>query len=209
MVKWSLINRDRTFQVLFEQSTQNAVKMAQQLKDLIDIWDNVRERVGIISDLEHQGDAITHQIFTRLYRVLIPPFDQEDITLLANSLDDVCDFIHSTADFMLLYGVQSPTEDIKKLADILIQSIVEVERAVSDIFSHIEQSQILKRCVLINHLENLGDAVYRSALANLMKNMPDDFYLIKWREIYKHIETAIDRCEDVANVIEGIAYKYS
>jgi len=209
LIKLSLTHKDRTFQVLFEQSTQNAVKIAQQLKDLINIWDNIRERVGIISDLEHQGDAITHQIFARLNRTLIPPFDQEDIALLAHSLDDVTDFSHSTADAILLYDVERPTNRIKELVDILVQAVVQVERAVSEMFDRVEQNQILKRCVEINHLENTGDGLYRSALAELFVDPPDNAYLIKWREIYKHIETAIDRCEDVANIIEGMAIKYS
>ena len=113
MFKLSLIPREKKFFAFFEQGTQNAVKVAQQLKDMVYIWENVKERVGVITDLEHQGDAITHQIFDQLHRSIITPFDREDIALLAHSLDDVTDFIHAAADAMLLYKVERPTHRAK------------------------------------------------------------------------------------------------
>jgi predicted phosphate transport protein (TIGR00153 family) len=207
--KLSLIPREEKFFVLFEQSAQNAVKIAQQLRDMVFIWENVRERVGVITDLEHQGDAITHQIMAQLHRTFVTPFDREDIALLAHSLDDVTDFIHSAADAMLLYKIERPTGRANEMADIAVQAVVEVERAISEMHDRIERNQLLKRCVEINRLENVGDSVYRAALAELFADSTDIAYLIKWREIYEHMETATDRCEDVANVLEGVAIKYS
>ena len=95
MFKLSLIPREKKFLVLFEQSAQNAVKITQQLRDMVCIWENVKERAEVITDLEHQGDAITHHIFEQLHRSVITPFDREDIALLAHSLDDLADFIHA------------------------------------------------------------------------------------------------------------------
>lgn len=209
MFKLSLIPREKKFFALFEQGSQNAVKIAQQLKDMVYIWENVKERVGIINDLEHQGDAITHQIFEQLHRSLITPFDREDIALLAHSLDDVTDFIHAAADAMLLYKVERPTHRAKELVDIVVQAVGEVERAVSEIHNRIERKQLLKRCVEINRLENMGDSVFRSAMAELFDDSADFAGLIKWREIYKHMESVIDRCEDIANILEGVAIKYA
>ncbi|MEW6034948.1 MAG: DUF47 family protein, partial [Chloroflexota bacterium] len=171
-------------------------------------WENVRERVGIITDLEHEGDAITHQIRAELRRVLVTPFDQEDIALLAHALDDISDFVHSAADAMLLYKVERPTDSARELAGIVVQAAVEVEKAVFEIHGRIDRDQLAKRCVEIHRLENMGDSVYRSAIAGLFAESTDIAYLIKWREIYKHMETAIDRCEGVANVVEGVALKY-
>jgi predicted phosphate transport protein (TIGR00153 family) len=205
----SLIPREKKFFALFEQGSQNAVKIAQQLKDMVYIWENVKERVGVINDLEHQGDAITHQIFEQLHRSLITPFDREDIALLAHSLDDVTDFIHAAADAMLLYKVERPTHRAKELVDIVVQAVAEVERAVSEIHNRIERKQLLKRCVEINRLENMGDSVFRSAMAELFDDSADFAGLIKWREIYKHMESVIDRCEDIANILEGVAIKYA
>ena len=209
MFKLSLIPREKKFFAFFEQGTQNAVKVAQQLKDMVYIWENVKERVGVITDLEHQGDAITHQIFDQLHRSIITPFDREDIALLAHSLDDVTDFIHAAADAMLLYKVERPTHRAKELADIVVQAVVEVERAVSEMHDRIGRKQLLKRCVEINRLENVGDNVYRSAMAELFDDSADIAGLIKWREIYNHMESVIDRCEDIANILEGVAIKYA
>ena len=209
MFRLSLIPREKKFFALFEQGTQNAVKIARQLKDMVYIWENVKERVWVINDLEHQGDAITHQIFEQLHRSVITPFDREDIALLAHSLDDVTDFIHAAADAMLLYKVERPTNRAKELVDVVMQAVAEVESAVSEMHDRIGRKQLLKRCVEINRLENMGDSVYRSAMAELFDDSADFAGLIKWREIYKHMESVIDRCEDIANILEGVAIKYA
>jgi len=209
LFRLSLIPKEKKFFALFEQGTRNAVKIAQQLKDMVSIWENVKERVGVINDLEHQGDAITHQIFDQLHRSIITPFDREDIALLAHSLDDVADFVHAAADAMLLYKVECPTNRAKELADLVVQAVAEVEKAVSEMHDRVGRKQLLKRCVEINRLENLGDIVYRSAMAELFDDSANYATLIKWREIYDHMESVIDRCEDIANILEGVAIKYA
>ena len=207
--KFSLVPKEKKFFALFEQSAQNTVKIAQQLKDMMHVWENVRERMGIITDLEHQGDAITHQVMAQLHRTFITPFDREDIALLAHSLDNVTDFIHAAADAMLLYKVERPTDRAKELADIVVQTVAEVEKAVFEIHDHIAREKLLRHCIEVNRLENMGDDVYRSAMAGLFNESKDVAYLIKWREIYDHMESALDSCEDVANVLEGVALKYA
>ncbi len=209
MFKFSLIPRERKFFVLFEQSAQNAVKVTQQLKDMVYIWENVKERVWVINDLEHQGDAITHQIFEQLHRSVITPFDREDIALLAHSLDDVVDFVHAAADAMLLYKIERPTDRAKEMVDIVVQAVSEVERAISEMHDRIGRKKLLDRCVEINRLENVGDSVFRSAMAELFDGAADFAGVIKWREIYEHMESVIDRCEDIANILEGVSLKYA
>ncbi|MBP1695316.1 MAG: hypothetical protein H6Q41_504, partial [Deltaproteobacteria bacterium] len=112
---------------------------------MVYIWENLKGRVGVINDLEHQGDAITHQIFEQLHRSVITPFDREDIALLAHSLDDVTDFIHAAADAMLLYRVERPTNRARELAGIAVEAVVEVEKAVSEMHNRIGRKQLLKR----------------------------------------------------------------
>lgn len=209
MPRFSLFPREEKFFVLFEQSAHNSVKIAQQLRDLINTWENIKERVEMITTLEHDGDAITHQIIAQLHRTFVTPLDREDIALLAETLDDITDLIHTSADAMLLYKVDRPTDKVKELADIVVQAVMEVEKGVSAIHGRIDRDKLLKLCVEINRLENVGDSVYRSALAELFFDSTDFAYLIKWREIYEHMETAVDRCEDVANILEGIALKYA
>ncbi|MBI2849561.1 MAG: DUF47 domain-containing protein [Chloroflexi bacterium] len=207
MFKLSLMPREEKFFQLFEESAQNVVKAAQLLKELIDNWDNVAERVGKITDLEHDGDTITHRIMEQLHRTFVTPFDREDIALLAHSLDDIIDFIQAAADTMLLYNVDRPGQTAKELADIIVQSADEVARAMPFLRHSGKLRQILEPCVEINRLENVADGIYRTALGELFHGT-DIARIIKWREIYEQMESATDRCEDVANVLEGVALKH-
>jgi predicted phosphate transport protein (TIGR00153 family) len=208
-VKLSFIPQDGRFFILFEESAHNAVEVATKLKELLYDWTNVEDKIATIADLEHKGDNITHHIAEQLHRTFVTPFDREDIAMLSHTLDDVTDFIHSAADAMLLYRVSEPTQRAKELADVIVEITVEVERAVAILNKKLDQRQMLKHCVEINRLENVADRIYRSALAELFANATDVVYIMKWREIYEHMETATDRCEDVANVLEGVAIKYS
>ncbi len=208
MFKFSLVPNDNRFFILFQQGAGNVVKMAREFKELVYVWENVKERVSILSDLERDGDAITHQVMALLYRTFITPLDREDISLLAQSLDDIADRIHLAADMMFLYRIEHPTDKAKELADIILQVATEVERAISGISGHIDRNQLLKQYVEINRLENLGKSIYHTALADLFCDNNDISYVIKWREIYQLMESPIDMCEVAANVIEGVAIKY-
>ncbi len=210
MLKFLFIRREEKFFKLFEESARNMVKTARRLKEMVDTWDNIEGRVAEITELEHAGDTITHQIMEQLNRTFVTPFDREDITQLAHVLDDVTDFIHAAADAMLIYKIDQPSQRAKELADIRVQAASEVERAIPRMRQHgKELKQILEHCVEINRLENMADRVFRSALAELFNDTSDIIYIIKWREIYEQMESATDRCEDVANVLEGVALKHA
>ncbi len=209
MFRFPFIPREQKFFDLFEGSARNMVKAAQELKGLVDTWEDVEGRVGKIAQMETEGDTITHQIMAQLNRTFVTPFDREDIALLAHSLDDVMDFIDATADAMLIYKIDHPTPRAKELADIIVQAAAEVERAIPQLRHRAELEKILTRCVEINRLENVADEVFRSAMAELFDDTTDMAQVIKWREIYEHMESATDRCEDVSNVLEGVALKYA
>ena len=210
MAKFHFIPRQEKFFDLFEESAQNAVRTAQGLKGLVDNWQGIEWKVSEITELEHRGDTITHQIIAQLHRTFVTPFDREDMAMLAHTLDDITDFIHAASDAMLLYKVDYPTQRAKELADIIVQAATEVEQAMPRLRKHgAELKEILKHCVEINRLENSADRVYRSALAELFGDSTDVTNIIKWREIYEHMEAATDRCEDVANVLEGVALKHA
>ena len=185
------------------------VKTAQRLKEMIDTWKNIEGKVREITELEHRGDTITHQIMAQLNRTFVTPFDREDIALLAHSLDDIVDFIHAAADAMFLYKVDRPTQRARELADIIVEAAAEVEKTISVLRRRSELKQIPSHCVEINRLENMADRVFRSAMAELFEGTIDIGQVIKWREIYEHMESATDRCEDVANVLEGVALKHA
>ena len=208
MVRLSLIPREGKFFILFEKSANNALKIAEHLRDLLYNWENVKEKAAKIFALENEGDTVTHEIVAQLHRTFVTPFDREDIALLAHSLDDVTDNIEAAVDSMILYKIERPTDRAKELADIIVQETGEVAKAVSEMRHKVELKHILRHCVEINRLENQGDGVYRAALAELFSNEKDIAAIIKWREIYEYMENATDRGEDVANVLEGVALKY-
>ncbi len=209
MFRFPFIPREQKFFDLFEKSAHNMVKTAQVLKGMVDTWENVKKSVDEIADLEHEGDTITHQIMAQLNRTFVTPFDREDIAMLAHTLDDVTDFIFAAASRMLIYKIDHSTLKAQELAAIIVQAALEVERAIPQLRHRAELKNILPRCVEINRLENAADEVFRSAQAELFDNTTDMAQIIKWREIYEYMESATDRCEDVSNVLEGVALKYA
>ncbi len=209
MFRFPFIPREHKFFDLFEKGAHNMVKTARVLKEMVDTWENVKKSVDEITDLEHEGDTITHQIMAQLNRTFVTPFDREDIAMLAHTLDDVTDFIFAAATRMLIYKIDHSTSRAKELADIIVQAALEVEKAIPQLRHRAELEKILPRCVEINRLENAADEVFRSALAELFDDTTDIALVIKWREIYEHMESATDRCEDVSNVLEGVALKYA
>jgi len=192
--KFPFIPREEKFFDLFEEGARNMVKASQVLREMIDTWEFVGGRVAEITELEHQGDTITHQIMAQLNRTFVTPFDREDIALLAHTMDDVTDFIDAAADAMLIYKVEKPTRRAKELADIIVQAATEVERAMPRLRHRAELKRIPEYCVEINRLENMADRVFRSAMAELFDDTTDIAQVIKWREIYEHMESATDRC---------------
>ena len=207
-MKFPFIPREEVFFPLFEESARNMVKAAQSLKELVDNWQDVEQKINEITELEHQGDTITHQIVAQLHRTFVTPFDREDIAQLAHTLDDVTDFIHAASDAMLIYKVDPPSQRAKELAGIIVQGAAEIEKAMPQLRHRGQLKQLLEQCVELNRLENEADRVYRSALAELFSDARDMARVIQWREIYQHMESATDRCEDVANVLEGVAIKH-
>ncbi len=207
MPRFSFIPREEKFFGLFEGSANNTVKAAEKLRELVYDWENVEERVNEITELEHEGDTFTHQIMDQLNRTFITPFDREDIALLGHTLDDVTDFIQAAADAMLIYKVKTPGQSARELTDVIVQSASEVASVMPQLRNS-EFKKLLERCVEINRLENVADQIYRSAMSELFDNSTDIADVIKWREIYTHMESATDRCEDVANVLEGVALKH-
>ena len=211
MPRFPFMPREKKFFDLFEQSARNMVQAAKELEAMVNTWEDVPERAAAITELEHEGDTITHQIMAQLHRSFITPFDREDIALMAHALDDVIDFIDAAADSMVIYRIGKPSERALELADIIMQAAVEVEKAMPRLRrSGADLRAVLENCVEINRLENMADRVYRAALSELFDDDSGDMVgIIKWREIYLHMESATDRCEDVADVLEGVALKHA
>lgn len=201
---------DDKFYNYFERATGNLVKASQLLKRIPTESEATRHTiVRQIQDLEHNGDAVTHEIFSELNRTFITPFDREDIHTLTSAVDDVLDFLNGAATRIVLYKVREFPPSTMQLMNILDSSIGELHRGVAMIrdLAHPEQlRQILKK---VNEYENEADAVFEYAVADLFEREQNPMTVIKLKEIYVALETATDKCEDAANVLEAILIKHA
>lgn len=203
------VPKDKKFFPLFEQAGANLIEMAKTLNQTVNITDLEERSVLIkkIEDLEHKGDDITHQIHLELGKNFITPFDREDIHSLASSLDDVADFIHGASNRMELYKMDKPTKAMKDLAEVLQEATEHVAKALYELKDIKNIRNITDSCVRINSVENKADYIFDTAVAELFEFEKDAITLIKNKEILSAMETATDKCEDVANVLESILIK--
>lgn len=199
--------KEEKFFEMLEQDAANLLEGGKAFKDLMDNFTDVGMKVKRIKEIEHEGDIITHEMFDKLNRTFITPIDREDIHKITSELDDVLDYILGTADRMLLYKVDQPTPEARKMADILLTSIEVIGKAVSSLKDLKRPRRTLDYCVEINRLENEGDTIHKSVIAALFSDNKNAIEIIKWLELYANIETAIDKCEDVADTMESIVVK--
>ena len=206
-----LAPKNKIFYELFEKSADNVKLMGHLLTTVIGEPD-FDKRQGIISqmeDVEHANDELTHLLFTELGRNFITPFDREDIHYLASALDDIADYIFATAKKINFYRVNPNDIGMQKLSEIILQSCNEVRKATGELRNMKNMRLITESLVKINSLENEADDIFDMSIERLFATEPDAKEVIKKREIYQVMETATDKCEDAANVIESIIVKYA
>lgn len=203
-----LIPQDKVFFDLFEKQAAINKEAAWQLVALTEDFTNVKEKRHQIELLEQKGDIITHDIYDQLNRTFITPLDPEEISRLAAALDDVLDYIDGATEKMFYYGIESTDIHMVELAKLIHMSTAELESAVKGIRSIKDPRYIDERCIEVNRLENLADDVLAHAVTDLFKTT-DAITIIKLKDIYEHLETATDYCEDVANVLSDIAIRHS
>jgi len=199
----------KIFFPLFEQAASNVVAMATVLVEAVSLI-NATTRQDLfkqIDKLENKGDELTHQIYLELGKNFITPFDREDIHALATAIDDVADYIQGSANRMLLYNIEEFTEPILKLSELILQGSIDLEKAVRELKDLKNVRNIADSCIRINSVENQADYVFDRAVADLFLYEKDALRLIKYKEILAALETATDKCEDAANVMESILVK--
>jgi uncharacterized protein len=199
-----LLPREEGFFALFVKQAENIHTGAETLLRMLSHYTGVPEQVQIIKAIEHQGDEIAHNLLTKLNQTFITPFDREDIHELCNRLDDVIDLIDAAASRFVLYRVSEIREGSVDLVKILVSATAEVTLAVQALET---PEKAMKHCIEINRYENESDRLCRTLIAQLFDEEKDSVQIIKWKEIFEVIETAVDKCEDVANVIEGVILK--
>ncbi len=206
----TLLPHDEKFYSFFEDMTRLLQKASIALKKIPDS-DPIQTKalVDEIEDLEHQADEVTHRIFAELNATFVTPFDREDIHALASSLDDIMDYINGSASRFVLYNVKAATQYMRRLMEIIQLQVEVVGRGVSYL-RDFKNSKLLQDVLKkVNEYENDADTVFTLAIADLFENEKDAIELIKLKEIYMGLETATDRCEDVANVLESILIKHA
>ena len=202
---FGLIPKEEKFFALFKEMTANIVEGAQLLKDMMDDYNDPVTYQRKIKDVEHKGDAQTHEIIKKLNKSFITPLDREDIYALSAALDDILDLIDASAQRFIMYNVEKPTPEAKELAFLILQGARAVGKAVSHLGGTFEH--IYDHCVEVNAIENEADRVCREAISRLFDEEKDPIQLIKWKEIYETLERATDKCEDAANILESVVVK--
>ena len=201
-----LIPKEESFFDLFEQMAEILRRSAGVLVEATERLETLPESAKRLERLEHDGDQITHELMTRLNRTFLTPIDREDIHELATALDDVLDLIEAVTERFILYKVTALLPAATQLAQVIQQQVNEIHRVMPKL-RHLRHEPIMEHCIEINRLENAGDRLLRDAMGGLFEGMPDPITVIKWRDIYTLLESATDKCEDVANVIEGLVLK--
>jgi len=203
-----LLPRETSFFDFFEQHAELTVEGTQEFLALVTTGANIPTKAKRISDIEHETDVITHRCVEALHKTFITPIDRDQIHRLITRMDDIMDYVEAAAESIALYEVTVMTSDVRDMADVLVRAATEVLGACKGLRNLKDPVGLLKRCIDINRLENEADGIMRRAVARLFKEEKDAITVIKWKEIYENLESATDRCEDVANIIEGVVLEH-
>jgi uncharacterized protein len=201
------IPKDQKFFDHFEELADTIEKGGRLFLEILNNFEHSEAKLSTLKEIEHAADRITHIIFAKLHKTFITPLDREDIHALANKMDSILDIIEGAAVRMYLYGVKKPGKELVELALILNSAIAVVKRVIHGLRHRQNSSMIIDACVEIHTIENEGDYLLHQCIARLFQHEKDPFELIKMKELYELVEEAIDTCEDVTNVVEGIVLK--
>jgi len=206
MPRLSLMPKKGVFFTLFSQHAENAVEAAEALEKLLSDFTDIENKVRDIHAIEHYGDKLNHEIIRHLNETFVTPLDREDIVGLGSRVDDITDVCYDVSELVLLFKVKSIRPAAVRQAKILVTA----SREVRDMLKELEGLRGLEpHWIKIHTLENEGDQIWREAVAELFDRSDDAIEIVKWKDIYSLVEVAIDRCEDVANIVETIVVKHS
>jgi predicted phosphate transport protein (TIGR00153 family) len=203
-----IIPQDKHFFNMLENEASNVLDGSISFLEMLNNYENIKQKQQKIKDIEHQGDDFVHEIFEELNKTFITPIDHEDISGLASAFDDVLDYIDGTAARFVLYEIEKPEENMIKLAEVIVKQATELNSAIFGLRNLKNPKEIEKKCIEVNRLENIADDIYKTSVAQLFKRK-DAIEIMKLKEIYERLEFATDKCEDAANVISDIVVKNS
>jgi uncharacterized protein len=203
-VKFSFLPADVRFYDYFEKASANLLDGARCLQNMIENTENLEENAAQITEIEHRGDFIVHEVTNLLPRILLTPIDSEDIQRLVSALDDALDAVDAVSQRLLIYHLTDIKKPARRLAHLIFESAQELDAAICGLRDKGHYAQVKERVVQINTLENNGDRVLHDGLINLVQHREDVFEFICWKEIYELLEDATDRIEDAGDVIQKV-----
>ena len=179
------------------------------LEELMVNYVSVNDKIKQIEEIEHECDQNVHNILKQLNKSFITPIDREDIHAIAKEMDNITDAIESTAHRFRMFNVNSIKEDAKKVASLIVQCTKELTGVMEEMKNMKTSTELEKKIIEVNRIENVGDEIYRDAIAQLFVAEKDAIEVVKWKEIYEYLENTLDACEDVANLVEGVVMKHA
>lgn len=204
-----LFPKQENFFDYFQELANKIEEGGRMFLEMTETHDYSESRVAKLKEIEHEADIITHRTYEKMHTTFLTPIDREDIYALVNKMDSIMDVIEAAAVRIHLYKVKKIDDQIIKQAKVLNEAIAKVKEIIHAMRNMKNSKMILDGCVEINTLENAGDVVLRTIMANLFENEKDAIELIKWKDIFYLLEEGIDTCEDVSNIVEGIVLKHA
>lgn len=201
--------REVAFFDYFEKQSAKIVEGCMALQDLLENYTDVVEKAKRIKAIEHDGDTITHECIERLHQTFITPIERDDIHRLITRMDDILDYTEAVSQRLSIYEISSIPDEAKQLAKVLTFGAQRMGDAIKGLRNMRNAPQILADCIEINRIENEADTILRQAVGKLFKTEKDPLTVIKWKELFELLESATDKCEDVANVLEGIVLEHA
>jgi len=193
----------------FVKASEKAEECAHALYMLTTDYTDVAHKISAIEKIEHECDLIVHETMTLLNAAFITPIDREDIFLIAKEMDNIVDSIDSIAHRFVMFNVKSITDDTISMVNLITQSTKELTLLMRELVRMRKSKTIMKHIIEVNRIENEGDQLYRKSITDMFTNQPDPIEVIKWKGIFEYLENALDACEDVANIIEGVVMKHA
>ncbi len=203
-----LFPKEIDFFEIFDRAALNLTKAGVLLVAFMESFDRLEERAKEIYEVEQEGDILTHEIMKKLNKTFITPIDREDLYALASRLDDVLDLIWGAVDRTIVFRLTEATNEAIAMSKDVLATTEVIHKAIHKLKEK-QYAHVQDYCIEINRLENRIDRDFRDALGKLFDEMKDPILIIKWKEIYEHLENASDKCEDVANIIEAIVLKHA
>jgi len=201
-----IIPQEKHFFEMLERQADVVVEGAEALLDMTKDFREVEAKRDRLKDIEHKGDDLVHEIAEALNKTFVTPIDHDDMSKLTSRMDDILDFIEAASHRMWSYEIKSVPPEMVQLAEVILSSSKEVNHAIKDLRNISRRNEIIRHCIEVNRLENVGDDITHAAVADLFRNH-DAVDIIKLKEIFEYLEEATDKCEDAADVIKDIFVK--